>query len=100
VCVDNARELCVSRLNNVETGCDDTDRDGRSWLQQHDWGICNGHNGRLEVGTQMGKGKEGGLYSCLLGRSQARGDYVHVCYMRGGVLGQKENKGTYKGSSQ
>ena len=97
-CVCGARGLRESRVNDLETGLDDADCDGHLWLQQHSWGICNGRNERLEVGACEGE-EEGkvGLYSSLPGRSQA-GGYARVRYEQGSVLGQKENKGTYKGS--
>ena len=65
--------------------------DGHLWLQQHSWGICNGRNERLEVGACEGE-EEG-----KVGPYSSAGGYARVRYEQGSVLGQKENKGTYKG---
>ena len=63
-----------------------------AWL-----GTCDRHNGRLEVDTPMGKKGMWGYILFLAWLGPGEVGEVHVCYTRGGVLGQKKNKGTYKG---
>ena len=59
VCVWDARGLRASRLNDVEAGHDDADRDGHSLLQQHGWGGRDRRNSfEGAAGTQTGRGKE------------------------------------------
>ena len=78
-CVCNARGLRASRLNDVEAGRNDADRDGHSWLQRHSWGISNGRNGRPEVGTRTGKERKVGCIAYLAG---ARPGGVMYMYAR------------------